>query len=108
VLLALCSGTLLGGAHFGIISLAGLYYPSAIRANGAGWAAGIAKIGGVFAPMVGAWLLAQGLPIRSAYVFMGICPLVLCISALGIARALRREDAPVARNRPVAAVRGHA
>ena len=43
--------TVIGG-HFGMHTLAGMYYPSHYRANGTGWATSVAKVGSI----VGPWL----------------------------------------------------
>jgi AAHS family 4-hydroxybenzoate transporter-like MFS transporter len=84
-------GTLLGGGHAAIISIAGVYYPSAIRANGGGWATSVAKFGGVIGPLIGGWMLASGMPVLRAYAFLAICPAILCVAVLGIAATLQRR-----------------
>ena len=85
-----------GGAHFGILSIAGVFYPSAIRANGAGWATSIAKIGGIAGPIVGAYVLASGLPIVTSYAVLAICPAILAFCAIGIGIIVRRRANPAA------------
>ena len=86
------SGLLLGGAHFGILSIAGIYYPSAIRASGGGWATSVAKIGGILGPVVGAAVLASGLPILRSYALLAVCPSILCLCAIGIHRVVRARS----------------
>lgn len=81
---------LIGSGHAAIISIAGIYYPSAIRANGGGWATSIAKFGGVIGPILAAALLSSGMPLLNAYAFLAICPAILCLSVLGIDAAVRR------------------
>jgi MFS transporter, AAHS family, 4-hydroxybenzoate transporter len=83
------SGILVSGGHFGILSIAGIYYPSAIRASGGGWATSVAKIGGILGPVVGAAVLSSGLPILRSYALLAVCPAILLISALGIHRIVR-------------------
>ncbi len=75
---------LLAGSHFGILSIAGIFYPSAIRASGAGWATSVSKIGGILGPIVGAAVLSSGLPVVRSYALLAICPAILFICALGI------------------------
>jgi AAHS family 4-hydroxybenzoate transporter-like MFS transporter len=77
------------GGHFGIQSICGVFYPSAIRASGAGWASSIAKVGGVLGPIVGATVLSSGLPIIRSYAVLAICPAILALTALAIARVTR-------------------
>ena len=74
------------GGHFGILSIAGIFYPSAIRASGAGWATSIAKLGGILGPVLGGYVLASGLPILRSYALLAICPAILCLCALALAR----------------------
>jgi len=85
------------GAHFGIISITGLFYPSSIRASGAGWAASIGKIAGVGGPIIGAVILSSGLPVIRSFVFLAVCPAILFACALGLSvatRQIRKAAAP--------------
>ncbi len=91
---ALIGGFLIGG-HFGMHSICGLFYPSSYRANGAGWATSVAKIGSIGGPMVGGWVLATSLPVRHIFAVLAVCPAVfaICIYAVGRmhSRILGRE-----------------
>lgn len=91
LVLSVVSTSLVGGAHFGILSIAGIYYPTAIRANGSGWATSVAKIGGIAGPILGGLVLASGLPVVTSFAILAICPIVLAICAVGIAIAIGRE-----------------
>jgi AAHS family 4-hydroxybenzoate transporter-like MFS transporter len=96
LVLSVASTSFVGGAHFGILSIAGVYYPSAIRANGAGWATSVAKIGGIAGPIVGAYVLASGMPIVRSFAILALCPAILTLCALGIgAIVARRKSAAV-------------
>ena len=75
---------LISGSHYGTFSIAGIFYPSAIRASGAGWATSVAKIGAVLGPIIGAMVLSSGLPVIRSYAFLAICPAVLLICIVGI------------------------
>ena len=51
----------LGGAsQAGIKALSGLIYPARMRATGAGWALGVARLGAIAGPLVGGLMLARG------------------------------------------------
>ena len=78
------------GAHFGIHSIAGIFYPSAYRANGAGWATSIAKVGSILGPLVGGMALSSGMPVKVMYAFLAACPLVVCIGIFIIGRIQQR------------------
>jgi AAHS family 4-hydroxybenzoate transporter-like MFS transporter len=87
--MALLGSGLVLGAHFGVQSIAGVYYPSSVRATGGGFASGVAKIGAVLGPLAGAWVLSTHLPVVRTYALLAICPAALCLCAFGIAAALR-------------------
>ena len=80
---------LVAGGHFGIQSICGIYYPSTIRASGAGWASSIAKGFGTLGPIVGAVILSSGLPVQTTFAFLAVCPAILVVSVLVIARVVR-------------------
>jgi MFS transporter, AAHS family, 4-hydroxybenzoate transporter len=83
------------GGHFGLHSIAGIFYPSAYRSNGAGWATSVAKIGSILGPWVGGFILASSLPRQQIFAVMAICPVVfvVCIFIVGMiqSRIMRRE-----------------
>ena len=88
----------ISGGHFGILSICGIFYPSAIRASGAGWATSIAKFGAVLGPIIGAMVLSSGMPLIRSYALLAVCPAILALCALGIAAVVRgrvgREPVP--------------
>jgi AAHS family 4-hydroxybenzoate transporter-like MFS transporter len=93
LVLSVLSTSFVGGAHFGVHSIAGMFYPSSIRANGAGWATSIAKLGGVAGPIVGAYVLTSGLPIVRSFAILAICPAILGLSAFGVGLIIKRRKA---------------
>jgi len=89
----LASGTLINTGHAMVVSIAGIYYPSAIRASGGGWATAVAKCGAVFGPIVGGAIVASHLPVIRTYAVLALCPFVLLLAVFGIARVLKRREA---------------
>ena len=83
--------TLISGGHFGILSIAGVFYPSVIRANGAGWATSIAKIGAIAGPAVAGYLLDAGVVPIHLFALVALCPMILAVCAVGIGLVVRRE-----------------
>jgi MFS transporter, AAHS family, 4-hydroxybenzoate transporter len=83
-LFALIALFLIGG-HFGLHSIAGIFYPSAYRGNGAGWAISVAKIGSIAGPFAAGLILSTSLPVRDIFAVLAICPavFVVCIFAIG-------------------------
>ena len=89
VLSAITGGFLIGG-HFGMHSICGIFYPSAYRANGAGWATSIAKIGSVAGPILGGIVLSTTLPVRDIFAVLAVCPAVLAVCIYIVGRLHRR------------------
>lgn len=92
-LLLVVGPTLISGGHFGILSIAGVFYPSVIRANGAGWATSIAKIGAIVGPMIAGILLAEGVEPIHLFALVAICPMILAACAIGIGLVVKGERA---------------
>lgn len=60
VVAAFLAGFCISGGQKSVIALAAIYYPSAIRSTGVGWALGIGRLGGIAGPLlIGALLAAQ-------------------------------------------------
>jgi AAHS family 4-hydroxybenzoate transporter-like MFS transporter len=111
------SGTLLGGplfipviligaitigtGHAAVISITSIYYPSAVRSTGGGWASFMAKFAAVAAPILGGYFfLGSQRAVLDGYLFTGLClaGVVLGLLVLSIfARRLHAEQtaAPV-------------
>jgi MFS transporter, AAHS family, 4-hydroxybenzoate transporter len=83
-LFALIALFLIGG-HFGLHSIAGIFYPSAWRGNGAGWAISVAKLGSIAGPALAGVILSTSLPVRNIFAVLAICPavFVVCIFVIG-------------------------
>jgi len=74
-----------GAGHAGVISITSIYYPSAVRSTGGGWASFMAKFASVSAPLVGAAYFLGSVPaVLDSYIFTGAClaGIVVCVLAL--------------------------
>ena len=91
IVLSLIGAIFVKGSHYGITSIAGIFYPSAIRGNGAGWAASMGKIGSVCGPLLGAYVLNSGMPVVKSFAILALCPAVLGVCAYTMARIDRRS-----------------
>jgi AAHS family 4-hydroxybenzoate transporter-like MFS transporter len=80
-------GICVQGAQAGLNALAAMFYPTAIRATGIGWALGVGRVGSIVGPSVGGLLLSmQWTPDR---IFMaGMAPAICAAGAIVIASAL--------------------
>jgi AAHS family 4-hydroxybenzoate transporter-like MFS transporter len=93
---AVLGGLLVTGEHFGILSISGIFYPSAIRASGAGWATSVSKLGAILGPLIGGAVLSSGMPVIRSYALLAVCPAILFVCALGMT-ALVRTPRPAPR-----------
>jgi MFS transporter, AAHS family, 4-hydroxybenzoate transporter len=94
-------GMFIVGGHIGLHSIAGIFYPTAYRSNGAGWATSVAKIGSILGPWIGGLVLSTRLPPQHMFWVLAVCPLIVavCIFILGRIhkRILRLEAATQAK-----------
>jgi AAHS family 4-hydroxybenzoate transporter-like MFS transporter len=91
----LIGAVMVGAGHAAVISITSIYYPSAVRATGGGWASFMAKFAAVAAPIFGAQFLAGRQGAMDGYLFTVGCMagIVVCILALAwFARGLRDEE----------------
>jgi MFS transporter, AAHS family, 4-hydroxybenzoate transporter len=59
---------------------AGLIYPTALRANGVGYALGIGRVGSISGPLIGSVLTRLEMPAHTFFYITAIGPL-LCVGA---------------------------
>jgi MFS transporter, AAHS family, 4-hydroxybenzoate transporter len=92
-LFALIALFLIGG-HFGLHSIAGIFYPSAWRGNGAGWAISVAKLGSIAGPWLAGIILSTSLPVRNIFAVLAFCPavFVVCIFVIGLIHSAMLRD----------------
>jgi len=93
----------MGGAHYGMHSIAGIFYPSAYRANGAGWATSIAKIGSILGPIIGGMILATAFPVKHIFALLAVSPAILAIALFTMSRIRARHARAAAALVPAAA-----
>ncbi len=61
IVAAFLAGFCISGGQKSVIALAAIYYPSAIRSTGIGWALGIGRLGGITGPLLIGTMLADQL-----------------------------------------------
>lgn len=90
----LVGAIMVGAGHAAVISITSIYYPSAVRATGGGWASFMAKFAAVAAPIFGSQFLVGQQGALDGYIFTAGCLLgiAVCILALAyFARGLRDD-----------------
>jgi len=82
---------MVGIGHASVISITTIYYPSAVRATGGGWASFMAKFAAVAAPNVGAaYFLADKAAVLDGYTFTAMCLAGVVIGILALTFFARR------------------
>jgi MFS transporter, AAHS family, 4-hydroxybenzoate transporter len=80
------SGFAVLGAQFGNNACSGLIYPTEVRAQGAGWALGIGRIGSIVGPLVGGMLVAANMPLQELFRWAALPMAVGFLAAFLVAR----------------------
>ena len=78
--LSILSGIFVSGGNSGVIALAALSYPPAIRGTGIGWAFAFGRFGAMTGPLVGGYLLGQGWSVGQVCVGMAVTSLVAAVA----------------------------
>lgn len=79
------------GNQLSFNSVAGLNYPTEIRANGTGWALGFGRLGAIAGPILGGQLLAMHLPLQQLFLAPTV-PLAIGAVAAFVLRPLYRDQ----------------
>ncbi len=79
------------GGHGCVVSIIGLFYPSAIRSNAGGWANAVGKAGGVLGPMIGAYFVSSGDDVLGAYFVLAGCTLLVALCVFGLSKIVARN-----------------
>jgi MFS transporter, AAHS family, 4-hydroxybenzoate transporter len=73
-------GLAMGGGSSGLIALAAVYYPTAIRSTGVGWAMGMGRVGSFTGPLVVGSLVAATLSSAGIFVAIGLPALAAAVT----------------------------
>jgi AAHS family 4-hydroxybenzoate transporter-like MFS transporter len=82
------------GSQTGANGTCGKLYPARMRTSGLGWALGIGRLGGIAAPVLGGYLLTQGL--APTQIFLSACLFALIAAAATALLAFRGSRVRVA------------
>src|SRR5690606_16451977 len=74
------------GGHGGIISICGIFYRPAIRANGAGWATSVAKFGAMLGPWLAGFFMDHGVDARGTFFVFGFFPVAMVVLLVVLGR----------------------
>jgi AAHS family 4-hydroxybenzoate transporter-like MFS transporter len=74
------------GGHGGIISICGIFYQPAIRANGAGWATSMAKFGAMLGPWLAGFVMDHGVDARGTFFVFAFFPVAMVVLLVVLGR----------------------
>jgi len=80
ILLQALFGVFMGGGSSGLIALAAVYYPTAIRSTGVGWAMGMGRLGSFTGPLAVGSLVAFGLSTAGIFVAIALPALLAAVT----------------------------
>jgi AAHS family 4-hydroxybenzoate transporter-like MFS transporter len=88
------AGFFLGLANTGLIALASLLYPTAIRSTGVGWAMGVGHLGSLIGPLAVGLFIDRGWQVGDCFAALGTAALcaALFTSVIGISRPRRAAE----------------
>jgi MFS transporter, AAHS family, 4-hydroxybenzoate transporter len=89
-------GLFLGCASSGLIVLAALFYPTAIRSTGVGWSMGMGRIGSFVGPLVVGSLMGKRWPVAAIFVAVGAPALVAALTTALVGLRYGRAKAATA------------
>jgi len=91
----LIGSIMVGAGHAAVISITSIYYPSAVRSTGGGWASFMAKFASVAAPLVGArYFLGDRLAVLDGYLFSAGCLAGIVVFVLALSHFAKRLKTP--------------
>jgi AAHS family 4-hydroxybenzoate transporter-like MFS transporter len=105
--MAFFSGWAIVGMQNALNAGAGLIYPTALRANGVGYALGVGRIGSVTGPLIGSLLTKLGMSASVFFYVTAIGPLLCfgcCLLLLSRLRHMRQGPAAAAAASPASAL----
>jgi MFS transporter, AAHS family, 4-hydroxybenzoate transporter len=94
--MAFLSGCAIVGMQGGLNAGAGLIYPTALRANGVGYALGVGRIGSITGPLIGSLLTKLGMPGSAFFYVAALGPLICAgcfVPLLNRLRHMKRDAA---------------
>jgi AAHS family 4-hydroxybenzoate transporter-like MFS transporter len=86
ILLQALFGVFMGGGSSGLVVLAAIYYPTAIRSTGVGWAMGMGRIGSFTGPLAVGSLVALGLSTAGIFVAIAVPALLAAATTAVVGR----------------------
>jgi MFS transporter, AAHS family, 4-hydroxybenzoate transporter len=92
LVMAFLCGCAIVGTQNALNAGAGLIYPTALRANGVGYALGVGRIGSISGPLIGSLLTNLAMPPQAFFYVTAVAPLLSAIAAVVLLNRLHRTE----------------
>jgi AAHS family 4-hydroxybenzoate transporter-like MFS transporter len=86
------------GAQVGVVALASMTYPVAMRATGLGWALGVGRVGSIVGPAIGGVVVATASDARLVYLGCVVPVLIGMVAVALLKRQAAAVPQPIAAN----------
>jgi MFS transporter, AAHS family, 4-hydroxybenzoate transporter len=92
LVMAFFSGCVIVGTQNALNAGAGIIYPTALRANGVGYALGVGRIGSVTGPLIGSLLTSLAMPLQVFFYVTAIAPLLCAVASIVLLNRLHQSN----------------
>ncbi len=93
MILAIAAATCGTGTHNSLNSTVGIFYPTAIRGNGVGYATGMGRFASIIGPTAAGFLLSAKLPLAEMLYLMAAPYVVVVFTCIALGRLFRQKFA---------------
>jgi AAHS family 4-hydroxybenzoate transporter-like MFS transporter len=101
LVMAFFCGWAIVGTQNALNAGAGLIYPTALRANGVGYALGVGRVGSISGPLIGSLLTSLAMPPQAFFYVTAIAPLLCAVASIVLLNRLHRTNQ---KHEPTAAI----
>jgi AAHS family 4-hydroxybenzoate transporter-like MFS transporter len=92
LVMAFFSGCAIVGTQNALNAGAGLIYPTALRANGVGYALGVGRVGSITGPLIGSLLTSLAMPPQAFFYVTAVAPLLCAVASTVLLNRLRQVN----------------
>jgi MFS transporter, AAHS family, 4-hydroxybenzoate transporter len=96
LVMSFLSGWAIVGTQNALNAGAGLIYPTALRANGVGYALGVGRVGSISGPLIGSLLTSLAMPTQVFFYVTAIAPFLCAIACIVLLNRLQRTKGEAA------------
>jgi AAHS family 4-hydroxybenzoate transporter-like MFS transporter len=90
--MAFICGCVIVGTQNALNAGAGIIYPTALRANGVGYALGVGRVGSITGPLIGSLLTSLAMPLQVFFYVTAIAPLLCAVASTILLNRLRETN----------------